>query len=74
MGLLDRQGRCVPASEVVKVTIQCYKTPRGMFILDIQKTYGQTFLFLDLCGRLLTDLRSLKLSEPAKPKEKTRVP
>jgi hypothetical protein len=66
MGLLDRQGRRVPASEVVKVTIHCYKTPRSMYILDFQKTYGQTFLFLDLCGRLLAGgLKGLKLADPA---------
>jgi hypothetical protein len=62
-GLLDRQGRRVPASEIVKVTITCYKTSRG-HILDMQKSYGQTFLFLDLCGRLLAGgLRDLRLAE-----------
>jgi len=58
VGLIER-GRRVPTSEVVKVTIYCYKTPRGVYILDFQKTYGQTFLFLELCGKLIIDLKRL---------------
>ena len=37
----------------------------------MQKTYGQTFLFLDLCGRLLAGgLNALKLAEVPSAKDK----
>lgn len=63
IGLVDPNGRRVATSEVLKISIHLYKTPRNQYIVDVQKTYGQTFLFMDLCGQLLHWLRSI-MKEP----------
>ena len=81
-------GRRAAPSETAKLNIQLYKTPRNLFVLDIQnvcfllesntcipslkfssyiwtiylfQTYGQTFMFLDICSKILRYLRHLKL-------------
>mmetsp|Transcript_9707 Transcript_9707/g.18514 ORF Transcript_9707/g.18514 Transcript_9707/m.18514 type:complete len:514 (+) Transcript_9707:61-1602(+) len=59
IGLVDQAGRRVATSEVLKISIHLYKTPRNQFIIDVQKTYGQTFLFMHLCGKLLHWLMSV---------------
>lgn len=61
-GLVDGHQRRVPASEVVKLLFHLYKTPQNTYVLDIQKTYGQSFLFMDISGRIMTDLKVLKLA------------
>jgi hypothetical protein len=43
--------------KLVKMGLQLYKTPRSRYVLDVQKLYGETFVFMNLCARLMTELR-----------------
>jgi 5'-AMP-activated protein kinase catalytic alpha subunit len=48
----------VPAPpKLVKMGLQLYKTPRSRYVLDVQKLFGETFVFMNLCARLMTELR-----------------
>jgi len=49
---------------IVKLTVYCYKTPRNTYLLDLQKTFGATFLFLELGGKLMTELKGLRVAAP----------
>ncbi len=44
-------------SAQVKMGLQLYKTPRNRYVLDVQKLYGETFVFMNVCARLMTELR-----------------
>lgn len=57
-------GLRVPASEIVKLVIYVYKTLRGTYLLDLQKSYGATFLFLELGGKFMTELKTLRVAPP----------
>jgi hypothetical protein len=57
VGLKDKEGRAVDPAQVVKLGLQVYRTPRGQYVVDIQKLFGQTFTFLDFCSRIVTDLK-----------------
>lgn len=59
------EGRKAPTTDVVKIMINLYKR-HNCYLLDIQKTFGQTFVFLDLVGKIHTHLQPL-----AAPKLKT---
>ena len=47
----------VAPPKLVKMGLQLYKTPRSRYVLDVQKLYGETFVFMNLCARLMTELR-----------------
>jgi len=57
VALKTPDGRPCDVSQVLKLSIQVYKNPRNLYVVDIQKVYGQTFLFLDLCGRMTAEWR-----------------
>jgi len=63
-GLKDRDGRPCDASQVIKVAITLYKAPKGGLVLDVQKLFGQTFLFLDFASKLVCELRLTPYSAP----------
>lgn len=44
---------------VVKFEMQLYKTREEKYLLDLQRVQGPQFLFLDLCGAFLAQLRVL---------------
>ena len=51
----QRRKRRKQKRRVVKIGIQLYSVPRtGLYCLDIQMISGDMFVFLDLCGRLVT--------------------
>lgn len=45
------------SSQALKISIQVYKTPRNLYVIDVNKVFGQTFLFLDVTGKVFTELK-----------------
>ena len=43
--------------QVIKMGLQLYKTPRNRYVLDVQKLFGETFIFMNLCSKLMMELR-----------------
>jgi serine/threonine protein kinase len=41
----------------VKVQLQLYKVQRGIYLLDLQKAAGDPFSFMNLCARIITELK-----------------
>jgi len=60
--LLNKDGSSVHKNQIVKIGIQLYKTPRNLFVLDIQKLYGEMFLFMDACANLTTELKLTQIA------------
>jgi len=47
----------VSSPRLIKLEVQVYKSRDGECLLDIQRLHGDLFLFIDLCWRLLGELR-----------------
>lgn len=57
-GLLDPvTGKPVPKNQVIKLGIQLYKTPRNVFVLDLQKLFGEMFLFMHFCSLIISEIK-----------------
>lgn len=41
----------------VKIGLQLYKVQRGIYLLDLQKISGDAFSFMNLCARIITELK-----------------
>mmetsp|Transcript_7285 Transcript_7285/g.26070 ORF Transcript_7285/g.26070 Transcript_7285/m.26070 type:complete len:603 (-) Transcript_7285:19-1827(-) len=41
----------------VKIALQLYKVQRGIYLLDLQKASGDAFVFMNLCARIITELK-----------------
>lgn len=57
-------GETVPSEDVVKVMVQLYKAPRNLFVLDLRKLYGEPFLYMSFCTRLLTGVMAQQQPDP----------
>ena len=53
----DKLVEIVDNQVIVKMGLQLYKTPRNRYVLDVQKLFGETFIFMNLCSQLMTELR-----------------
>lgn len=58
VGLKDKDGRPCDPNHVLKLAINLYKTPKNLVCLDIQKLFGPTFLYLDMCSKLLNEIQT----------------
>lgn len=41
----------------VKIALQLYRVQRGIYLLDLQKASGDSFTFMNLCARIITELK-----------------
>jgi len=55
--LQDTDGKAIHKNHIVKIGLQLYKTPRNLYVLDVQKLYGEMFLFMSACNSILTELK-----------------
>ena len=51
----DGDGQAV--QYVLKFEATLYKAREEEYVLDVQRLEGELFIFTDVCGRLLADLR-----------------
>lgn len=51
----DADGQAVEYA--LRFEIMIYKVREDEYVLDVQRLEGELFLFLDVCGRLLGDMR-----------------
>lgn len=71
VGMSDYEGRRGPTAEVLKIIIQLYKR-HNCYLVDIQKTFGQTFVFLDLVGQIFTQLQPFAIKKSEKSSKSSR--
>eukprot|EP00823_Brevimastigomonas_motovehiculus_P004654 TRINITY_DN3167_c0_g1_i1.p1 TRINITY_DN3167_c0_g1~~TRINITY_DN3167_c0_g1_i1.p1 ORF type:complete len:657 (-),score=101.06 TRINITY_DN3167_c0_g1_i1:343-2313(-) len=53
--LLNKEGKPVSHSKIVKISFQLYKDTR-LYVLDIHRLYGDVFLFMDFSSHILCDM------------------
>jgi hypothetical protein len=56
----------VPAlvPRTVKFEVQVYRTKTHQYLIDVQRLDGHLYLYLDLCGDLLSLLKAAEVSVP----------
>jgi 5'-AMP-activated protein kinase catalytic alpha subunit len=53
----DGQGRQPPGGVEIKFECQMYKVRDDEYMIDIQRLSGDLFLYLELVGRVMTEMR-----------------
>jgi 5'-AMP-activated protein kinase, catalytic alpha subunit len=50
--------------EVVKIGLQLYKVQQHIYLLDFQRLDGNAFTYMNLCARIITELKTLSGLRP----------
>ena len=52
-------GSAYESSDIVKIGLTLYKVQQSIYLLDFQRVEGDTFGFMKLCRRIITELKNL---------------
>ena len=53
----------------LKLYISLYITPKGNVVIDFRRISGQVFVFLDMCGSIVTDFRQYMQQQQQQPQQ-----
>ncbi|TMW58966.1 hypothetical protein Poli38472_007111 [Pythium oligandrum] len=61
---MQDEGDELPSSLTVKIGLQLYKVQQHIYLLDFQKLDGNAFTYMNLCARIITELKTLSGLRP----------
>lgn len=55
------------AQSQIKIGLQLYKVQQHIYLLDFQRLEGNAFMYMNLCARIITELKTLSGIRPVAP-------